>query len=93
MSKVFIKRKTSEEIERDKIVADIDDIGTMIQNAYDRLNIITDEALIESTIYEIASLEAKYKYLILLAKSKGITVNAKRSILVPSIIDLENAIT
>ena len=65
----------------------------MIQNAYDRLNIITDEALIESTIYEIASLEAKYKYLILLAKSKGITVNAKRSILVPSIIDLENAIT
>ncbi len=93
MSKVFIKKKSKEEIEVDKIIGNIDGVLEQIKAAYAKFNTLTDDNLVEATIFEIKSLEARYKHLIEEAKSKNISVNAKRTIFIPSIIDAEYAIS
>lgn len=92
-SLLFIPKKTPEELEKDRIVYSIDAVLAQLRESQERFNTTLDETLIESIIFEMASLEAKYKHLLELAKSKGITVNAKRSILIPCIINIDSSIT
>lgn len=92
MSIIFKRRKSKSEIEAENIVHNIDDVLDKIKTAKIKFNTLTDNNLIEAAIFEIKSLEARYKYLIEEAKSKNISINAKRTILIPCTVDSDNYI-
>lgn len=92
MSIIFKRKKSKSEIEAENIVHNIDDVLDKIKTAKIKFNTLTDNNLIEASIFEIKSLEARYKYLIEEAKSKNISINAKRTILIPCTVDSDNYI-
>ena len=58
--------------ERDKVIEGINDVRSRLASARDAFNNITDDALIDSYIYEIISLNERYRYFLRLAKEGGI---------------------
>ena len=58
--------------ERAEVIAGIEDVKSRISSAMDVFNNITDDALIDSCIYEIISLNERYRYFLRLAKEGGI---------------------
>ena len=58
--------------ERADVLAGIEDVKSRICTAMDAFNNITDDALIDSCIYEIISLNERYRYFLKLAKEGGI---------------------
>ena len=59
------KEKTT----RDKLLEEINLVKMQIQNATTRFEQTSDNDLVESVIYEIQSLKAKYRYLVKSIKS------------------------
>ena len=58
--------------ERAEVMAGIEDVKNRIYTAMDTFNNITDDSLIDSCIYEIISLNERYRYFLRLAKEGGI---------------------
>ncbi len=58
--------------ERAKVIEGINDVRNRLVSARDAFNNITDDALIDSYIYEIISLNERYRYFLRLAKEGGI---------------------
>ena len=58
--------------ERAEVIAGINDVRARLIAARDAFNNITDDALIDSCIYEIISLNKRYRYFLRLAKEGGI---------------------
>jgi len=58
--------------ERAEVIAGINDVRARLIAARDAFNNITDDALIDSCIYEIISLNERYRYFLRLAKEGGI---------------------
>lgn len=58
--------------ERMEIISGMAAIKERLETAREVFNSTTDEALIDSCIYEIISLNAKYRYFLRIAKEKGI---------------------
>ncbi|MBE6008019.1 MAG: DUF2508 family protein [Lachnospiraceae bacterium] len=58
--------------ERAEVIAGINDVRSRLFIAFDAFNNITDDALIDSCIYEIISLNERYRYFLRLAKEGGI---------------------
>lgn len=82
---------TAKERENNKMIGDIDETLKAINIAYSKFNSVTDANIIEALLYEIKSLESKYKHLLAEAKEQNVIANAKRNILVPA-FDAEYAI-
>lgn len=57
---------------QDSILIQIRDTSQRLENAYSRFENECNEDLLDSIIYEIKSLKALYRYLLKLAKEKGI---------------------
>ena len=91
---ILFKEKTNkyQSNENLKVINDIKIVTSNISALYNQLDNVTDNALIEAIILELSALESRYRHLLEIAKEKHIVVNAKRSILVPDIVDYENAI-
>jgi hypothetical protein len=61
--------------EKEFIVESIRKVTESLDQAYNNFNLITDPELIDSCIYELKSMQLKYRYLIQQAKELGIIVN------------------
>ncbi|MDR0314929.1 MAG: YaaL family protein [Oscillospiraceae bacterium] len=59
--------------EEEGILKDIRQVCRMIDDAYFRFELESDEDLVDSLIYEIEALKARYRYLLRIAKSKNIS--------------------
>lgn len=57
---------------QDSILLQIRDTSQRLESAYSRFENESNEDLLDSIIYEIQSLKALYRYLLKLAKEKGI---------------------
>ena len=57
---------------QDSILVQIRDTSQRLESAYSRFENECNEDLLDSIIYEIKSLKALYRYLLKLAKEKGI---------------------
>ncbi len=64
---MFVKHD-NEKTTRDKLLEEINSVKMQIQNANTRFEQTSDSDLVESAIYEIQSLKAKYRYLVKSAK-------------------------
>lgn len=73
-AKIFYYEKIRKPIlpQQDCILIQIRDTSQRLQSAYSRFENECNEDLLDSIIYEIQSLKALYRYLIKLAKEKGI---------------------
>ncbi len=57
---------------QDSILVQLRDTSKRLESAYSRFENESNEDLLDSIIYEIKSLKALYRYLLKLAKEKGI---------------------
>lgn len=57
---------------QDRIIMQIRETSQRLESAYSRFENESNEDLLDSIIYEIQSLKALYRYLLKLAKEKGI---------------------
>lgn len=57
---------------QDAVLVQLRDTTQRLESAYSRFENESDEDLIDSIIYEIKSLKALYRYLLKLAKEKGL---------------------
>ncbi len=68
----FNEEKPLKKVKED-IVVEIRFLEDEIKTARRNLNLVTDECLIDSYIYEITALNKRYQYFLRQAKQKGIT--------------------
>ena len=62
-------RRNTEKSARDKLLEEIALVKAMLQNANTRFELESDCDLVESAIYEIESLKARYRYLMRAARA------------------------
>ena len=62
-------RRNKEENKQDKVLEEIKLVKIQIQNVCARFEQTSDRDLVESTIYELEALKARYRYLVKSAKS------------------------
>ena len=55
----------------DDLRLELQDAALSLRCAYDRFNHVTDPELVEASIYEINSLQARYNYLLRQIKERG----------------------
>ena len=71
-----VARKAGEKWEADlrnqQLINDISDVKMKLASAHCRFDYALEEELVESTIYEIESLESRYGYLLKQAKMRGV---------------------
>ncbi len=60
--------------EPDELLVAIRDVCARMDNVNTRFSMESDNDMIEACIYELESLRAHYRYLLRLAKSRGMTV-------------------
>lgn len=71
------KLRTKEiETPEQKLLNEIREVCRKIETAYENFGYEQDDDLVESTIYEIEALKARYRYLLRLAKNQNITSEA-----------------
>ncbi|PWM37308.1 MAG: DUF2508 domain-containing protein [Clostridiales bacterium] len=63
---------------RSPILEDIDEVLRQLRESSARFDLVCDDDLLESIIYEQNALMARYRYLIKLAKQDGLTVPRER---------------
>ncbi|MBC8570059.1 YaaL family protein [Zongyangia hominis] len=66
--------------ETDRIIEDIKAVLELMDYAERRFNLEQDEDLLEACIYENKALSARYRYLIKMAKRKGISYDPAHGI-------------
>lgn len=64
--------KSEAEIRNQQIMDDIADVQLQLKSAHCRFEHALDDEMVESTIYEIESLESRYGYLLKQARARGI---------------------
>lgn len=68
----LIKERKKEKEYNEKIINNIIDIKKQIESAQSRFNLFCDSDLIESAIYEEKALQARYAYLMTLARKNKV---------------------
>ncbi len=66
------EEKSGASLRDQQLIDDISDIKMKLNSAHSRFDYALDDELVESTIYEIESLESRYGYLLKQAKTRGI---------------------
>lgn len=74
-----VSRKSKDDT-NDQLLNDIENIKLQIQAAESHFSEITDGDLIEANVYELKSLNARYRFLLKEAKRIGVTSNLKKVI-------------
>lgn len=69
----WIKKNEPVKSREERILDDIHTLCVNMERAYARFEFEQDADLIESSIYEIKSLKAQYRYLLRMAKENGVT--------------------
>ena len=64
MSPLFRRPPRPHEIERRELMASLSHTRTLINQAYGSFNSVSDSDLIDSYVYEINALQARYNYLL-----------------------------
>lgn len=72
--KIIYDEIVNEKNEKAQIIEDIKGLSKELAYAYERFDLISEEVLIDSQIYEIKAIQLKYQYLIQKAKDLGIFV-------------------
>ncbi|MCR4926038.1 MAG: YaaL family protein [Clostridiales bacterium] len=74
------KKNIQEPTEQEKILNNIREVSKLLNDAYERFEYESDSDLVEATVYELEALKARYRYLLKIAKSKGIKCDYINSI-------------
>ncbi|MFR8011532.1 MAG: DUF2508 family protein [Clostridia bacterium] len=69
----WLKKNEPVKSKEEHILDDIHTLCINMERAYARFEFEQDADLIESSIYEIKSLKAQYRYLLRMAKENGVT--------------------
>lgn len=69
----WLKKSEPVKSKEERILDDIRTLCGNMERAYARFEFEQDADLIESSIYEIKSLKAQYRYLLRVAKENGVT--------------------
>lgn len=69
----WLKKSQPVKSKEERILDDIRELCARMERAYARFEFEQDADLIESSIYEIKSLKAQYRYLLRVAKENGVT--------------------
>ncbi|HCT64315.1 MAG TPA: hypothetical protein DIC60_03440 [Lachnospiraceae bacterium] len=69
---LFETKQTSTPSEQEQLMKYINDINNQMKTTEQNLNLVTDEYLIDSYIYELTALNKRYQYCIKRAKKEGI---------------------
>lgn len=72
--------KSSKTEEQREILSELSRIHDEMVKNRQKFNMATEEALIDSYIYEMAALDKRYKYYLELAKKQGITAEGFKKI-------------
>ncbi len=75
MTTIFAKQKPTVSKEELEIIESINKLRISLQTLYQNYEYVIDPNLIDSYIYEMSSLYAKYDYYLKLCKEKGIAVS------------------
>ncbi|MEA5082781.1 MAG: YaaL family protein [Lachnospiraceae bacterium] len=62
--------------EQEELMKHIEEINRQMKTARQNLNLVTDECLIDSYIYELTALNKRYQYYIRRAKKEGLVAFA-----------------
>ncbi len=65
--------KVKENDETDVVILEICQLKERLENVKSRFNLEEDQDLIEACVYEMEAINARYRYLIRLAKERGIS--------------------
>ena len=65
-------RNSKEDTSRTQLLSQLQEVVSQLSRAYTNFNSSADPDLIESCVYEINSLQARYGYLLRSAKDKGL---------------------
>ena len=76
----ILTRKTEEDLENEKLIEETHELYKQIQLAYERYDYIIDDDLIEASIYEIEALKSRLRYMLNLAKERGLSAKLNNSI-------------
>ena len=75
------KKKTEKELEKDSIIKEIKKARTDVTTAENFFQFVTDPELVDVAIYNLEAKKSRYRYLIKIAKEKGIKKSLKESLI------------
>ena len=74
-------RKIDKEIEKNKLIREIKRAQLDVSTAESFFEFVSDPELVDVAIYELEAKKSRYRYLIKLAKEKGIKKSLKESLI------------
>lgn len=75
------KKKLEIELEKESIIREINKAKTDVRTAENFFQFVSDPELVDVAIYELEAKKSRYRYLIKLAKEKGIKKSLKESLI------------
>ena len=75
------KKKTEKELEKDSIIKEIKKARTDVVTAENFFQFVSDPELVDVAIYNLEAKKSRYRYLIKIAKEKGIKKSLKESLI------------
>lgn len=75
------KRKTNNDYEKNKLIREIERAKIDVVTAESFFQFVSDPELVDVAIYELEAKKSRYRYLIRLAKEKGIKKSLKESLI------------
>lgn len=73
---LFNTKQTQAPSEQEELMKHIEEINRQMKTTQQNLNLVTDECLIDSYIYELTALNKRYQYYIRRAKKEGLVAFA-----------------
>jgi len=67
------------DMSEEDVLRQLKDVTTQLKRIYQHYNLLTDEDLIESCIYEMQAINARYSHLIKIAKQRNLTSETKNN--------------
>ena len=75
------KKKLEIELEKESIIKEINKAKTDVRTAENFFQFVSDPELVDVAIYNLEAKKSRYRYLIKLAKEKGIKKSLKESLI------------
>ncbi len=69
------KRKKKQNNEKEKLIEEINDLKLKLNAAQNRFEFVSSDSDIESTIYEIESINIRYRHLLRKAKEQNLSIS------------------
>ena len=75
------KKKLEIELEKESIIREINKAKTDVRTAENFFQFVSDQELVDVAIYNLEAKKSRYRYLIKIAKEKGIKKSLKESLI------------